>query len=145
MSQTIRSVLLIDEDEYPLIFYKQQLVEEGFNVIQCFSVDCALQAVANTNPDIIILDCMMPAGDQYRDEDTQEGLRTGVLLYRDLRKICPDTPIIVLTNVAEQETLEQFQGDPLVRIKAKLDCPPAELAEEIRVMLDDSAPYGGAV
>ena len=144
MSQTMRNVLLIDEDEYPLKFYTQQLEEDGFKITQCFSVDCALRALANGKFDIVILDCMMPTGDNYANEDTQEGLRTDVFLYRDIRKVGGELPIIVLTNVTEQETLEQFQGDSFVRVVGKLDCPPAELVTQIREMLDDSGSLGGA-
>ncbi len=124
-------VLLIDDEEFPMKYYRQALEMEGFQVEQIRDADTALDFAQKNRERIavILLDCMMPPGKRYRNEDTQGGILTGVFLFADLRKQCPATPVIVLTNVAEQETLDRFEKGPRVDVVEKLDCPPLELAE----------------
>jgi CheY-like chemotaxis protein len=104
-------VLLVDDDRLAVPLYKEALEVKGFAVKQCFDADSALSFVRDKKSEIgvIVLDIMIPPGKTYENLDTGEGLKTGVFLYDTLRQILPDVPIIVLTNVTEDETLNEFR------------------------------------
>jgi len=58
------------------------------------------------------------------------GLRTGLSLYYDkLEELYPETPVIVLTNVSNQETLGRFTEGSLLRVAQKMEYPPFELVD----------------
>ncbi len=129
-------VLLIDDNRLPMDYYVKALRQEGFKVQHCLGTDAALNFVETEGSEIavIVLDIMLPPGKTYKDEDTNEGLRTGVFLLEDIRKYCPKKPVVVLTNVTNPSTLNEFENLPLVRIVQKKDCPPFELAELVGAM-----------
>ena len=123
-------LLLVDDDKLPMQFYVKALNDKGFKVERCFEPDGALGFVEEKGSQIsaIILDIMMPPGKAYKNEDTHEGLRTGVYLLRDIRKHCAHVPVIVLTNVKNPKTLDEFKGKPSVKVVQKMEYPPFELA-----------------
>ena len=133
-------VLLVDDDKLPMQFYVKALEEKGFKVRHCLEPGSALEFVGEKGSqiDAIILDIMMPPGDRYEHEHTNEGLRTGVFLLPDLRKYCPNIPVVVLTNVRNPDTLGLFKGKALVEVIQKKDCPPFELAELVDEMVGKS-------
>lgn len=58
--------ILVVDDEMPIAeILKYNLEEEGFCVILAFNGEEALQKVAAENPDLVILDIMMPLKDGY--------------------------------------------------------------------------------
>ncbi len=125
-------ILLVDDDRLPTMrFYIKALTQEGYTVEHRFDPDGALEFIAQAGPEIaiIILDIMMPPGDAYKEEDTNEGLKAGLLLGRDISRRCPQKPIIVLTNVRNPDTLSAFSKIPLARIVQKTECSPFELVE----------------
>jgi CheY-like chemotaxis protein len=145
------TVLLVDDNKLPMIYYVNELEQQGFQVKHFFEPDSALDFVKKERAGIvaILLDIMMPPGKKYQRQDTYEGLRTGVLLYPDLRRLCPTVPVIVLTNVSDQETLGQFREGSLLKVVQKLDYPPFELALLVGEMIQQAGggpeeePHGG--
>ena len=125
-----RLILLAEDDELPMEYYIRALERRGFTVKQCFNPDEAIESAKAHGADAaaIILDIMMPHGERYGCEETHEGLRTGVLLYADLRKLLPSIPVMVLTNVKNQETFAEFPQEPLLEVVQKMDYPPAAFA-----------------
>jgi CheY-like chemotaxis protein len=126
-----KTVLLVDDDRLPMEYYVRALEQKGFEVKQCFEPDNALELAAKECSEIcaIVLDIMMPPGKKYDDVDTHQGLITGLFLLDDLRRHCPDTPVVVLTNVRNPKTLDKLKGKPLVEVVQKMDYPPFEFAE----------------
>lgn len=58
--------ILVVDDEMPIAeILKYNLEEEGYQVILAFNGEEALQKVATENPDLVILDIMMPQKDGY--------------------------------------------------------------------------------
>jgi CheY-like chemotaxis protein len=129
-------VLLIDDDRLPMKYYVKRLQKECFDVIQKVDPDEAW-AYLETNPDIdcIILDIMMSPGRRYAKQDTNEGLKTGVLLYHDIRNKYPTVPVIVLTNINNPNTLKELDKDPHLTEVRKAEYPPKELAELLNNLL----------
>ena len=76
--------------------------------------------------------------------ETEEGLRTGVLVYHDIRERWPVMPIVVLTNVSDEAILGEFEGDVSTVVRSKFDTPPRELVGEVRNLLMGQPLAGGA-
>ena len=83
------TVLMIDDDEWPTKFYETALERRNFKVERCTDPDAGYEFAKENNENLkaIVLDMMMPPGERYRDHDTDDGLKTGLLLYRDLKSL----------------------------------------------------------
>jgi CheY-like chemotaxis protein len=140
-------VLIIDDDEWPTKFYETALQKRDFTVQRCTDADTGYEFAKENNQALqaIVLDIMMPPGERYRDRDTEDGLKTGVLLYEDLQAIVkPSLPVVVLTNVSNQETLKMLPEREGLKIAEKLDVPPLELATLVEEMVDAAASLSAA-
>src|SRR5438309_391746 len=95
------TVLLVDDDKLVTMLYLNAL-KEDFNVEQFSNPDAAFSFVKKRGSGIaaIILDIMMIPGERYESQDTEQGLKTGVFMYKDFRILYKDKPIIILTNVS---------------------------------------------
>ena len=134
-------VILIDEEKIPMETYVKALELAEFEVRQYFDPDPFFTFLDEEEPDIaaIVLDIMMPVKEKgrYAKEETDEGLKTGYYVYRDLRAIerYSTVPIVVLTNIAYQKSLNIFPDEPHLEKWKKLDCPPTKLAERVVKMI----------
>jgi len=141
------TVLMIDDDEWPTKFYETALLRRDFKVERCTDPDTAYEFAKENKGNLraIVLDVMMPPGERYKNRDTDDGLKTGILLYQDLRGIIkPNLPIVVLTNVWNRETLKTLPEGEGLRIAEKLDVPPLELAMLVEEMIDTAAANASA-
>ena len=141
-----KQVLIVHEkgEDYdePINYYIRALGEEaGFTVNLC-DVDTALSLARKDGDKIsaIVMEIMIQPGMAYAENPAAlEGQRTGLLLYPDLRELCPDIPIIVLTDVEWQPTIKMvkdlFQGNPKSRVLKKKGCCPFTLVEVLQEML----------
>ena len=132
-----RLLLLVNDNEAIMDVYKRMLRGNGFDIHFCSSPDAALRFSRKKRGDIsiIIMEIILPPGRAYAAEDTRQGIRTGLFLYPDLRELCPDVPIIVLTRTVNPETLGYFKEGPVLRVLNKSKCPPKELVETAEAML----------
>jgi CheY-like chemotaxis protein len=139
-------VLMIDDDRQVMSVYETALRKRQFEVTR-FSgeacVDDALRFLGESanQVDVIVADIMMPPGETLRDRDTDEGMRTGVVLLEMLKTSHPSLPLLVLTNVQQEDILGQIRRVvPHAKVLHKPYCPPFELAEEIAGCLRPKAP-----
>lgn len=97
---TDTTILVIDDDESMLEIIKSSLNKSGFNTITAVSGQEGLQIAAQTKPDAIILDWMMPEMD---GNEVLKNLKNN----NDLKSI----PVMMLTakdeinNISESLTL----------------------------------------
>ena len=61
--------------------------------------------------DLIVLDIMMPHFGRYKVEQTEEGLKTGVFVFGDIRKFHPKVPVIVHPTMQRASSPETFNGN----------------------------------
>ena len=90
--------ILIVEDEFAISqVLKAYIVKENFEAIQCYTGTEALQLFKEHNPDLVLLDVMLPGKD-------------GWTVLKELRAIsqCPVVMLTALTDVAYR--LEGFDG-----------------------------------
>ncbi len=89
-------ILVVDDDEIIRIAASESLNEAGFQVTEAESGEEALQILKNTQPDIILLDVMMPEMD-------------GFATARAVRQMagCEMTPILIMTALDDLDSINQ--------------------------------------
>jgi DNA-binding response OmpR family regulator len=85
-----KKVLVVDDDENTVKFLSAALEENGYEPVAAFNGREGLEKVKSENPDLVLLDVMMPK-------------KTGFVLFKQLRRDdkYKDLPVIMLTGVAE--------------------------------------------
>lgn len=133
-------ILFIDEEPKWVEVYQRELRDSGYQVVPATSTDEALSLLSahQDQVELIILDIMMPAGPALRDANTERGRRTGVFLYRELRRLAPDVPFIILTNVSDPEVEKAFEKEDRCRFIHKYEYLPHEVREIAQSMLQRS-------
>ena len=131
-----RTVLLANEDATPAHPYILALEQNGYEVKQSHNADDTLELATqeHLNIAVIIHGILLKPGGQYPSETTHGGLRTGIPLSKDLSERYPYIPIIILTQVADAETLNQFPEEDRLKVVQALEYPPIELAQLVKEM-----------
>ncbi len=119
-------LLLIDDDVELCDLLASWLTQEGFQVTACHDGKGARQALAQSAPDAVVLDVMLPDG-------------SGLELLKQLRGEHPDLPVLMLS--ARGEPLDRILGLELGAddYLAK-PCDPRELTARLRAVLRRSLP-----
>ncbi|MBL7662917.1 response regulator transcription factor [bacterium] len=84
MTATATKILLIEDEEVVRLGLEENLKCEGYEVISCENGRLGLEAFQAQNPDLVILDVMMPEMD-------------GLEVCRNIRSSRDDIPVIMLT------------------------------------------------
>ena len=125
----MRRILFLDDDFFQTKYNVAQLRTE-FTVERRSEVDRALRDFANIGRQEgpwagAVLDVMMPPG-QFADV-SPDGLETGWHVFKALRKLQPNIPVIIVTNLREQDVRKLFLNETNVRIFDKVSILPDEL------------------
>jgi len=89
-------ILVVDDEEVITETLSRMLTREGYQVVVAFDGEEALQKIVTDNPDIILLDLMMPK-------------LNGFETLREIRKRFKDKwrPVIIISGQSELETLKK--------------------------------------
>ena len=96
MEHTKRKILLVEDDEVLATVYKQRLELEGFKVERVDNGEDALQAALEFEPELILLDVMMPKLNGF---DVLDILRTTPATH--------NIHIIMLTALSQSKDAER--------------------------------------
>ncbi len=77
-------ILVVDDDPSIRLLYKEELEDEGYDVVVASSGEEALRLFDEENPDLVTLDILMPDVD-------------GIQLLRKMKEKKPRLPIIMST------------------------------------------------
>src|SRR3990170_8971777 len=77
-------ILIVDDDQHIRRLYKEELEEEGYEVVVAATGAEALELFERENPDLVTLDILMPDID-------------GIKLLRQMKEKRPRVPIIMST------------------------------------------------
>ena len=108
MGETRRRILVVDDDQDDLKMISMILEPEGYEVVVAENGVQALEKVESDDPDLILLDVMMPELDGFA--------------ACDKLKSSPESrgiPIVLLTGVAKQITKTKYQIDGVLRAQAE--------------------------
>lgn len=65
MNNSPATILLVDDDQFITIAYKQGLERHGYKVMTACDGEEALQQIATTTPDLVLLDLILPKKDGF--------------------------------------------------------------------------------
>ena len=125
-------VLFVDDDGDIAIRYQHAIERAGCWVKFCDTVQEALE-VAHRGVDqfdVVILDVMLPWGTRYTEAETDGGLNTGALLYRDLYHYYPEAHFVVLTAYSHSQVPPGLKHSR-VRVCNKGEYRPSKFAQLI--------------
>ncbi len=124
-----KTVLIVDDDPDIIEQLTLTLGAEGYEVVAAESEDQAEEALLTARPDLAILDLMM------------EHMDSGFVLCHHLKKLYPETPVILLTAVTATTGMSFNAQEPdarsWVKVDKVLDKPvrPEQLRAEVRRLL----------
>ena len=122
----MKNILIIDDDPATTRLLEVLLTREGYNILSENLSDNALQATKSFQPNLIILDLMMPGAD---------GLEVCKTMKND-----PDIgniPILMFTSAKQDEIMKQALAAGINEYISK-PIHPNDLKQKIRDWLDKS-------
>lgn len=115
-------ILVVDDDEHILRLYKEELEEEGYEVLLAQSGAKGLELFEKDNPDLVTLDILIPDVD-------------GITLLRRMKEIRPHVPIIMSTAYDYRDDFAVWASEAYIVKSADL----TELKNMIKKLLGEKA------
>ncbi len=118
--------ILIVEDEWPLLkVLTEEFEREKFTVIQARDGVEGLESALQNNPDLILLDIIMPKMD-------------GIMMLKKLRedKRGKNVPVIILTNLNDSETAGEALKNRAYDYLVKADWRIEDLVKKVSERLN---------
>jgi len=125
MNKQKKKIILVAEDQPSLMSaLSDKLTQAGFEVIEAFNGEDCLVAVDKYNPDLILLDIVMPKMD---------GMTVLEKLKSDKDK--KDIPIIMLTNLSSFEDIQKATEKGAHDYLVKTDWSLEDIVKKIKERL----------
>lgn len=114
------TILVVEDDKVLNSAYQMILENDGYDVIAVFDGKQALDSIAETKPDIILLDLLMPNidGVQFLEE------------YKPSAHI--DTKVIVLSNMGDEKLVKKTMDLGAYKYVVKAHTTPGQLSLMIK-------------
>lgn len=123
--QKIVKVALIEDDHMLSEMYKIKFEKEGFAIVTAADGAEGLEVVQKEQPDIILLDVIMPRMDGFQ---TLQELRTRGI----------QTPVILLTNLGQEEDIKKGRELGATDYFVKSNFTPDAIVAKVRNVLKTS-------
>lgn len=126
--------ILIVEDEKSLRqVLKEKLEKEGFDILEAPDGKEGLKLALEKNPDLILLDIMMPIMDGFEmaQKLRQEEKKRSIVVKNQI-------PIIFLTNLSGEENMAQAQKIGIYKYLVKSNLQIEGVVRQIKEELDKS-------
>ncbi|MEC4686243.1 MAG: response regulator [Nitrospirota bacterium] len=111
-------ILIVDDDPSIRMLYKEELEDEGYEVVTASSGEEALRLFEEENPDLVTLDILMPDMD-------------GIQVLRKMKEKRPRLPIIMSTAYDYRDDFAVWASEAYV-VKSS---DTTELKETIKKLL----------
>ncbi len=131
-------ILFVDDERRRMRSYVEAIELSHYQVKFESDVDDALNFFEKNCDQLklLILDVMMPTGNSFDDEQTNDGLRTGICFYQKVRQLNRNIPVIIFTNFRNNELTNIESEKTLVFHKDGV--LPFELASNVDRILADN-------
>lgn len=117
-------VLVVEDEAILRDAYCQILTHEGYQVNQAADGEEALTIIKKFQPDLILLDILMP---------TMDGL--AFLRSANLRQRLPHVKVIAFSNLSDQHKLDHMIGLGVTQNILKSSLSPKQLVATVRQLL----------
>jgi len=122
-------ILVVDDELYFMKPLTYSLEAEGLKTLEARTAsECLNLLRCRKDIEVVILDVMMPPG-EFGLKETNDGLRTGLVLLREIRKDYPDLPVFLLTKL---EGMDEASSDVHTVVLSKIDITPRELVRLVK-------------
>ena len=113
MATSAKKILIVEDNKLLQQVYFDRLVKEGFLVLQAFTGQQGLALATNYNPDLIILDIMLPGG--LNGFDVLSQLRANSSFKH--------TPIVMITDLKDEKKTAESMGasDYIIKDEKNID------------------------
>ncbi len=120
MSESPKKVLIVEDDLHISKVYQIQLAKEGFSIALAFDGEEAVKVMEKENPDLIILDLMLPKKD-------------GFWVLEEARKKAKFSkiPILVISNLGQNNDQKRAMELGATEYLVKIDHSIQELIDKI--------------
>jgi len=117
-------VLVIEDDKFLRELIIQKLLKEGYEILEGVDGEEGLQRFQEGKPDLVLLDLILPGIDGFEVlKRAKENTQTRGI------------PVIILSNLGQQEDVERGVRLGAVDYLIKAHCTPGEIVEKIKVVL----------
>lgn len=123
----MKKILLVDDEEGIQMLYREELEEDGYEVISAFTGEEGLKKFKEESPDLVILDIQMPG-------------MNGIETLRQMKMANPKLPVILSSAYNEyKQDLGAWASDAYVVKSSNIN----DLKEAVRSHLLSAAPGEG--
>jgi CheY-like chemotaxis protein len=127
MDDAKKKILHVEDDRAIQVLVKAVLEKAGYQVSSAFDAMQGLMMVRQLQPDLVILDIMMPAGGGASVHERIRSLNTSFAV-----------PILVYSATDPKEIEKKIQPGPLTIILQK-PAPPSAIIEAVKTLLAAAA------
>jgi CheY-like chemotaxis protein len=120
-----KRILVVEDTELLRRMYRDRLTQDGYDVSDAPDGLAALALLRQEQFDLILLDLIMPR---------MGGIQVLEAVQQDPRT--QSTPVIVLTNLGEEDTIERAVSLGAVDYLIKNETRPADVAEKVALVLE---------
>lgn len=125
MDEKAKAKIAIIEDDVTIVqMYRTKFLNEGYTVEMAGDGVVGLKLIKEFQPDIVLLDLMMPT-------------MNGIDMLRELRKLPggKEVRVVVLTNMGDDETAQSVKGLGVLEYIVKAEMTPSKVAERVKELL----------
>ncbi len=98
----MKKILIVDDEEGIQMLYREELEDEGYEIISAYTGEEGIQKFENESPDLVILDIQMPG-------------MNGIETLRQMKKANPSLPVILSSAYNEyKQDLGAWASDEYV-------------------------------
>lgn len=117
-------ILAVEDDQYLASIYQMKLKNQGYNVELAANGEEGLGKAKTFQPDLILLDLMMPVMDGYA-------------MLNELKKDpkLKDIKVIILTNLGQEGDIQQAVSHGVLDYVVKTDTATTEIIDKIEKLL----------
>ncbi len=102
MSEEAKKILVVDDEDSIQLLYREELEDEGYQVISAMNGEEALKKFEEIPPDLVVLDINMPGID-------------GIEVLRQMKQAKPDVPVILSSAYPEyKQDLASWASDDYI-------------------------------
>lgn len=125
MTDTKKTIMIVEDDSFVMDIYETKVAKEGFNVVAATNGLEALKKLeGGIQPDLILLDILMP----YMDGLT-------FLKKKNQNATWKNIPTILLTNLSQKEEIEEGFALGAKDYIIKSHFTPSEVMEKVNKYL----------
>lgn len=124
-------ILIVEDDKFLRELINRKLRSENFETVLAVDGESALDLVVSQNPDIILLDLILPGINGFE-------VLGKIKDNEDIKNI----PVIILSNLGQKEDVDKGMGLGAVDYLVKAHFTPSEIVDKINQVLAKSSQKG---